>query len=241
MTEIWYAAICTMCVVLSFFSLQPRFLPTAIFRVLIAVEAVVLWSRPLVVFSADLAEARGLPPALIMLLPPVLFLPFLVTSATHLMDEIRFRYLTRLRGEAAVVESKGNTPIASDVAFQLEAALRVCQKKLKRTPQDTEANLRAAEILARLKRYPEAAAHYEAATANFTDEAKKVESALCAADMMDRMGKSAQAVMLLNGLRAAVQNNVQRMLLDERLKYYQQAQTFRGGWAGPGESIQAGP
>lgn len=239
MAEFWYTAVCTMCALLSFFSLRPRFLPTGLFRTLIAVEAVVLWSRPLVLFSSDLADARGLPPALIVFVPFALFLPFLITTVIQMVDEIRFRFAARIPTEPAAHDPSGNTPIPSDVAFQLEAALRVCQKMLKRNPQDAEANLRAAEILARLKRYPEAAAHYEAATANFTDEAKKVEAALRAADMMDRMGKSAQAVMLLNGLRAAVTNNVQRMLMDERLKYYQQAQTFRGGWAGPGEVLQS--
>jgi tetratricopeptide (TPR) repeat protein len=237
MAEIWYAAVCAACAALSFLSLRPRFIPTPLLRLLILVEAVVLWWRPLLAFSGDLADSRGLPPILIVLLPPALFLPFAIITAIHLMDEFKFRFSARIPVEPTA-GSGGQTPIASDVAFQLEAALRVCQKKLKRNPQDAEANLRTAEILGRLKRYPEAAAHYEAATANFSDEPRKVEAALKGADMMDRMGKSAQAVMLLNGLRAGVQNNLQRMLLDERLKFYQQAETFRGGWAGPAESLK---
>jgi len=240
MIEIWYGLVCASCAILSFLALKPRFVPTALLRILIIVEIVVLYGRALFHQAPELAASRGLPPMVLVALPFALLIPFIVITAVHLIDEIKYRLAAPVTSRMPA-EAGANTPAGSEVTMQLETALRACQKKLKRDPQDPEANFRAAGALDRLKRYPEAAAHYEAAVANFTDEARKVEAALKAAEMMEKIGKSGQAVMLLSGLRAAISNNVQRMLIDDKLKMYQQAQTFRGGWAGPTTALGAEP
>ncbi len=240
MIEIWYGLVCASCVVLSFLSLRPRFVPTTLLRILIIVEIFVLYGRALYYQAPELAASRGLPPMILVALPFALLIPFIVITAVHLSDEVKYRLAAPVASRVAA-EAGSATPAGSEVTMQLETALRAFQKKLKRDPQDPEANFRAAQTLERLKRFPEAAAHFEAAVANFTDEARKVESALKAAEMMERIGKAGQAVMLLNGLRAAISNKVQRMMLEDKLKLYQQAQTFRGGWAGPTTALGTEP